>query len=400
MLLGAYLVLHVFAPQSVLACSMVCFSDAVGRTWVGNNEDFIDPNTWMWTIPREQGKYGAICFGYGNRFPQGAMNEAGLVFDGFAMEPLEVVQTDGKSKITPPDLIKELMQSCRTTREVKGLMLRYRLDFLSHAQLMFVDRDGASLIVEGDAMFEKGAREPRICTNFYRSKIENEEDILCERYLRGKQLLPEAITSRNGKATCVALLESMHQSGFWGGTQYSNVYDPARGLVSVYLFHNFEEEVVLSLKELLDDGAGPIQLASLFKDRPEYDAFRAAHRKADELTSGLKGIDSPDQLRELLSQLTTIRQSRLFGSRIVAALEAQVKRERWELAKLTGELCTSLFPDSKESFAALGRAYLATEMYDAAANHVNRALKLAPEDAELVNLKAQITELIKQQEIR
>lgn len=377
-LLVACFVWQVGPFQSAHACSMVCFTDAAGRTWVGNNEDFIDPNTWMWTIPREKGKYGAVCFGYGNRFPQGAMNEEGLVFDGFAMEPLEVLQTEGKSRISPPALIKELMQTCKTTKDVKRLLLRYRLDFLSNAQLMFVDRHGASLIVEGDAIFEKGNGESRICTNCYRSKIENEEDIRCERYLRGKQLLPESTASRSGKDKCVALLKSMHQAGSWGGTQYSNVYDPERGVVSLYLFHNFEEEVELSLEKLLDDATGPTQLASLFKARPAYDAFQAAHKKADELSSELNGVDSPKQLRDLLVKLAQLRQSRLFGARIVAALEAQVKREQWELAKLTGEFCTNLFPDSKESFAALGRAYFATEMYDAAANHVDRAFKLGP----------------------
>ena len=134
------------------------------------------------------------------------------------------------------------------------------------------------------------------------------------------------------------------------------------------------------------------------KARPAYDAYRAAHKKADELSSELDGTNSSDQLRELLAELTQLRQSRLFGSRIVAALEAQVKREQWELAKLTGEFCTNLFPDSKESFAALGRAYFATEMYDAATNHVDRALKLGPNnDAELAKLKAKITERTKRQ---
>ena len=118
---------------------------------------------------------------------------------------------------------------------------------------------------------------------------------------------------------------------------------------------------------------------------------------ADTLTKRLEAANSCHELGKVLADLATLPQSRLFGSRIIAALETQVAQKQWALAKRTGELCTNLFPDSKEAFAALGKAYFETGLYEAAANHVDHALELNPNDAVLENLKTKIMERIKQQ---
>ena len=53
----------------------------------GNNEDYLDPDTRMWFVPGEDGRHGCMFFGYADGFPQGGMNDAGLFFDGLALEP-------------------------------------------------------------------------------------------------------------------------------------------------------------------------------------------------------------------------------------------------------------------------------------------------------------------------
>ena len=89
----SFLLLCSLVGQS-LACSMFSFQ-VDGKTLVGNNEDYFDPDTWMWTD--KSGKYGSVFFGFGNFFAQGGMNEAGLVFDGFAMEARKVNDVEGSS---------------------------------------------------------------------------------------------------------------------------------------------------------------------------------------------------------------------------------------------------------------------------------------------------------------
>ena len=96
----------------ILACSMFSYT-VDGKTIVGNNEDYFDPDTWMWTMKAGKGKYGSVFFGMGNFFAQGGMNEAGLVFDGFAMEAKTIKNTEGKKSMNPAKLMQKVMRdSC------------------------------------------------------------------------------------------------------------------------------------------------------------------------------------------------------------------------------------------------------------------------------------------------
>lgn len=255
---------------------MVCFVDESGQTWVGNNEDYSDPNTWMWTEPKGKNKYGIVFFGFGNFFPQGGINEAGLVFDGFAMPPLEQKLQNGRKKMDSTKLMKKIMGSCSTVAEVKEMILKYRLSFLESAQLLFADKTGATLIVEGDELVEKAAGEHQICTNFYQSLIESHEQISCTRYLKAYDMFDDDALIEDGKGFCRDLIDAMHQeSEQWGGTQYSNIYDPTNGVIYLYLFHNYEEEVRLNVSEVLATQKEPIRISTLFKDTQGYDRYRA-----------------------------------------------------------------------------------------------------------------------------
>ena len=197
-----------------------------GKTLIGNNEDFRLPGTRMWTIPADSGQYGVLCFGfYGNPFPQGGMNEKGLVYDGFSMPELPVQNIQGKKRVTGVTLIEGIMKSCATVEEVETYILEYDLSMLSSSQLMFADAHGHSIIVEGDDIL-RSTSAYQIATNFYQSRIHDKSEITCRRYKAADRLLsgnPEPTV-----AFCTAVLDSVHAEGHWGGTQYSNVYDPER----------------------------------------------------------------------------------------------------------------------------------------------------------------------------
>jgi len=62
------------------ACTIFMGSSG-GKVFVGNNEDFIDPNTYVWFLTPSPDKLGRVYFGYGHELPQGGMNEKGLFFD-------------------------------------------------------------------------------------------------------------------------------------------------------------------------------------------------------------------------------------------------------------------------------------------------------------------------------
>jgi hypothetical protein len=64
-------ILSDYVPES---CTI--FTSSYGDTVLfGNNEDYINPNTYYWVVPLSSGDYGAVYFGFDNFWPQGGINE-------------------------------------------------------------------------------------------------------------------------------------------------------------------------------------------------------------------------------------------------------------------------------------------------------------------------------------
>ena len=79
---------------------------------VGNNEDAWYPNTRMWFLPNEQGKFGRVYFGYDNYDCQGRMNVHGLCFDGFMTDTLKITKSVNKD-VYVGNLIDKVMSECK-----------------------------------------------------------------------------------------------------------------------------------------------------------------------------------------------------------------------------------------------------------------------------------------------
>lgn len=93
-----------------ISCSMYKITEN-GKTIVGNNEDWLSPNSQFWFVPDEEGQYGVTNVGLLDNFAQGAINEAGLVFDGFANPYLEVKNVDGKISTPIGQVVQNVMHS-------------------------------------------------------------------------------------------------------------------------------------------------------------------------------------------------------------------------------------------------------------------------------------------------
>ena len=61
------------------ACTVFVLTNGK-HTYFFNNEDFTNPNTRIWFIPKGKGYYGAAYVGY-DRDVQGGVNTEGLAFD-------------------------------------------------------------------------------------------------------------------------------------------------------------------------------------------------------------------------------------------------------------------------------------------------------------------------------
>ena len=268
------IILLVLVPGSYLyACTGFCISKG-DTVLVGNNEDYNNPNTKVWYVPAEKGKYGRVYFGFDNFFPQGGINEKGLVFDSFASEPYKVKYSLDKP-IFSGSLMDKVVSECATVDEALEMFDKYSMAFLTQGMLFIADEHGNSAIIERDNVIRKKGKY-QVCTNFYQSKTKK-EDINCGRYKIATAMLENAddISVDLGKR----VLAATHNEGAYP-TLYSNVYDLKRRIVYLYHFHNFQNEVVIDLKAELAKGARTIDLPELFPKTFVAENFKNSSRAA------------------------------------------------------------------------------------------------------------------------
>src|SRR3989339_303394 len=119
-----------------------------GKTMVGNNEDYWNPNTRIWFEQGKLNEYGVVYVGYDNFWPQGGMNQAGLVFDGFSMDYLAINDTLGKKNLDA-NFIQDIMKKFSNVDDVKKYFKQYNLKGLETSMFLFIDKTGKYLVVEG-----------------------------------------------------------------------------------------------------------------------------------------------------------------------------------------------------------------------------------------------------------
>lgn len=139
-----FVTLLLIVPNIGFACSMYKVTKN-GKTIVGNNEDWTSPNGQFWFEMGSKDAYGVMYMGFLDNFAQGAINEAGLVFDGFREPFLEVKETQGKLNIPIGNALKKIMQTMKSVAEVKSYLQTVNLSTLENGQLVFVDKSGTYL---------------------------------------------------------------------------------------------------------------------------------------------------------------------------------------------------------------------------------------------------------------
>ena len=256
--------------SSVYACTGFCVSQS-DLVLVGNNEDWKNPNTKVWYAPAEKGKYGRVYFGFDNFYPQGGMNEKGLVFDGFATSPNKVRKSLDKPTFGA-NLMDKIMSQCATVDEALEIFGKYNLKFMERAMFFIADEHGHSAIIEGDEVVRKEG-EYQVCTNFYQSRVKRKNEIRCGRYKIADAMFRDA--DDISVDLCKRVLAATHQEGS-NPTLYSNVYDLKRRIVYLYHFHNFQNEVVIDLKAELAKGPRRLDLPDLFPKTYVAESFRSA----------------------------------------------------------------------------------------------------------------------------
>ena len=259
---------------SALCCTALCAFEG-DIVLVGNNEDFTSIPTKVWIFPREKGKLGRIYFGFKDipNIPMGGMNEGGLFFDCFSTPPLEVKLSKNKEKYKG-FLMTKIMEECDTVKKALEMFSKYNLEYMHTHQTFIVDKTGDWAIVEGDAILRKKSKY-QVVTNFYHSQVQN-RTVTCERYKIAVKMLeqcPEVSIDCIRRILSATHLESQPYRNEVLNTVYSNIYDLRNGLIYLYHFHDYANEVVINLKEELMMGQHSHDIPSLFPKTIAGDRF-------------------------------------------------------------------------------------------------------------------------------
>lgn len=252
----------VFTLNSLIgnACSMYKITHN-GKTIVGNNEDYLSPNSQFWFEPSNKNRFGVMYMGLLDNFAQGAINEKGLMFDGFFEPYLAVTNIEGKLKIPIGDALRKVMQTMTNVEEVKSYLQTINLSSLADGQLVFVDKSGTYLIVEGDELFI-GEESQKTFSNFYYSQIKSLEEVNLDYFQNGQQFLA---TTKNKltKDYCGEVMKNFAQSKV-ASTQYTTIYDLNKLTIRVYLFHDYSQFIKIDLKKELQKDNHSMMISELF----------------------------------------------------------------------------------------------------------------------------------------
>lgn len=350
------------------ACSMFKITKD-GKTIVGNNEDYYNPITRVWFQTGEEGQFGVVNFGFSNNFAQGAMNAAGLVFDGFAMHYLAVNDTAGKLLIPNTEYIPHIMHNFSSVHQVKEYIATINLSHLSNSMYLFVDRSGEYLIVEGDSLI-LGNDATFALSNFYPSQVSNLDEVPIPFFQTGRSFI-EQNEARSDFNYCSQVMENLQQDI----TQYSSIYDLSAGKIKLHHFHDYEHFVELDLTSELAKGNHEYIIPELFsKDSEGYIYYEAYSIDPELITEriGNKWKMAQSKFDELT--LTTI------ASEIESLLNSfgyeWLRRGQLDGAIHIFKYNTELFPKASNAFDSLGEAYLTNKEYKLAIKNYKKSIKL------------------------
>ena len=259
-LLAIFFPLSLLLPQLGFSCSMYKLTKD-GTTIVGNNEDFISPNGQFWFEKGSTNTFGVMYIGFLDNFAQGAINEKGLVFDGFWEPYLEVKNTEGKIDIPIQEALKKVMETMSSVEEVQSYLSTINLNTLENGQLVFVDQSGTYLIIEGDEMFV-GDESYKTFSNFYYSQIQSIDDVNIAYFQKGQKFI-ESTKQSQTLDYCSEVMSNFAQSGI-APTQYTTIYDLEKLSIRVHLFQDFAEYVELDLVKELEKGNHRTMITDLF----------------------------------------------------------------------------------------------------------------------------------------
>ena len=359
-----------------------------GKTIVGNNEDWQNPNTQIWFEPRKANEYGIMNVGFIDGFAQGAINEAGLMFDGFAMPYLAVNNSEGKTTIPIGQAIKKIMHSYASIKEVKNYLSTIDLSGFTNSMVVFVDKTGEYLIVEGDELII-GNEAEQIFSNFYPSQTKSKTAVQLPFYQNGLKFVNNS-TPKFSAEYCSSVMEHLSQAAIpqfssFSTTQYSTIYDLEKLTIRVYHFNNFDNFIEINLKKELKKGAHQLLLPELFpKNTKGYQTY-LKYNDANNPISYLKEVWEKDSQKKKGKALKEYKKGfAAFLNTVGYEWLHDKKDTKSAIAIFT--YGTELIPSNANLYDSLGEAFYKNKEYEAAVKNYKKSLELNPDNNNAIKM--------------
>ncbi len=392
------LILVFISIQASLGCSMFKLT-VFGKTMVGNNEDYWNPNSRIWFEQGKVNEYGAVYVGYDDFWPQGGMNQAGLVFDGFSMDYLAINDTLGKKSLDV-NFLKDIMKKCTLVEDVKKYLIQYNLHGLETSMFLFIDKTGKYLVVEGDSLIT-GNNQSYVLSNFYPSLIKDENEINIPIYHKGKRLLESK--KDTSISFCTSVMDTMHQERNWGaGTMYTTIYDLKEGSIYLYFFRDYTHVMKFNLNQELKKKNYSLVIPDLFPENKKGQDFLNNYNA---INSSLDLYKSEDILSDSIryNNVTStlfkkdIKLVRIFSNKINEIGNSWMEKNNYSAAIGVFKISVKISPDSWIAYSTLAAAYLKNKQEDLALINYEKSIELNPDYLEGRNQIEQLRRILKKQ---
>lgn len=261
-------------PLRSSACTMFKITHQ-GKTLVGNNEDSWSLDPWIRFENGPAGAHGAVYVGHRNGWVQGGMNDAGLMFDGFGVPAKPMRSLPGRLPLGDIDaLMKRILRECADVDDVERLLAAYDASGMRQGMIVFVDRAGRYLVLEGDTLL-RGDDPTYVFGNFRPSQCTDLDAVPIARYQHGRAFL--AIHRDTTLRSCTAVMDTMRacRVKLGEGTLYTNLFDLEKSTVLLYFYHDFTQWRSFDLRAELAKGDHTLDMAGLFPPNAEFQ--RLAH---------------------------------------------------------------------------------------------------------------------------
>lgn len=255
LIVAAALALSIFSPAA-LACTVLSESDGQ-KALFGNNEDWLEKDTYIWFVPASQNEYGRACLGFENAHPQGGINDQGLAIDWVAYKN---ATDDNLAPVLDTkenyygDINDALLGTCANVDDIIAFYQKYNDVNTGYATLYAADKFGASLKITWDHT----ANDLVVTRSSAEFNSLGYGEIAVNAMFIAQQTVSEA-----------AVLDMLKASTQPELTLYSNIFDLSTGDISLYHNQSFDHAVKLNLFEELGKGPHIVGIASLFDGKNE-----------------------------------------------------------------------------------------------------------------------------------